>query len=609
MPSMLRSPRIWLWLLLLVGLGCRFHGLNWDEGAGLHPDERFCSTIVPRLSWPKSFDEWFNSSKSPLNPSNLQNEKGERDTHYVYGQLPLMLAKAQVGKQSDIAKLLPQLRGLSALFDCLTVVFALLIGRRLLGETWGLVAGVLVSLAALNIQQSHFFTTDTFAATFLTLAFWNGARWLDTRKWFDALGLGLWFGCSLACKISGLFFAVAWLGFVLVAWRRFGTKHALPLALLSFILAFGTFRTFHPMMFQGATGPFDLHLDERFLEIKFHAQPEPDQKRIEFLGDFGQQLGITSGEVDVPFNVQWIGRANWLFSLSNLGWWGFGWPLLITGLTGGVWALRRPKKVPVLFIAALFVLVSVGVQGAQFSKFTRYFLPLTPMFALLAAFFWRELLARKPKFRPIAGVALAYSLVWCMAVTAIYGRPHPRMEASRWVVANIAPGTPILNETGWDEGLPIWGIETIGGGFKEQRLESYDLDTPKKRAHLEELLGQSEWIFVTSGRSWQNIPRWPQKWPMTTQFYRALFSGELGFDKVQEFTNYPGFGALRFADDGLEEALSVYEHPRVLLFHKRSDFSRENIARILNSIELPLTDQFHPHEAPAQWDFLPQPPR
>lgn len=607
MASPLRSPRIWLWLLLLLGLGCRFHGLNWDEGAGIHPDERFCVGLVPRLSWPESVEQWFDSAKSPLNPSNLKNEKGERDAHYVYGQLPLMLAKKYVGGQTDIAKMLPQLRTLSALFDCLTVVFALLIGRRLLGEKWGLVAGVLVSLAALNIQQSHFFTTDTFAATFLTLAFWNGVRWLDTRKWFDALGLGLWFGCSLACKISGLFFAVAWLGFVALAWRRHGGKHAVPLALLSFIVAFASFRTFHPMMFQGATGPFDLRLDERFLKVQFNEHPEPDQKKIEFFGDFGQQLGITSGEVDVPFNAQWIGRPKWLFSFSNLGWWGFGWPLLITGLAGGAWAIRRPRKAPVLFVAALYVLISIGVQGAQFSKFTRYFLPLTPMFALGAAFFWRELLVSKPKFRPLAGAALAYSCAWCLAVTAIYGRPHPRMEASRWVVANIAPGTPVLNETSWDDGLPIWGIDALGGGFKEQRLESYDLDTPKKRARIEDLLNRSEWLFVTSGRSWQNIPRWPQKWPMTTQFYRALFSGELGFDKVQEFTNYPGFGPLRFRDDGLEEALSVYEHPRVLLFRKRSDFSLENVARILNSVELPLSDQFHPREAPGQWDFLPQP--
>ncbi|RYX84539.1 hypothetical protein EON83_09310 [bacterium] len=622
MPSSLRSPRILLqlclWLVLLFGLGCRFYGLNWDKSTGLHPDERFCSGIVPRLQWPSSVGEWFNSNKSPLNPSNLVNDKGERDTHYVYGQLPLMIAKVVMGNQdnpeeasllvhalraatgrpqTDRVEALPVLRGLSAFFDCLTVLFALLIARRLLGPRWGLFAGALVSLAALNIQQSHYFTTDTFAATFMTLAFWNGARWVDTRKRFDALGLGLWFGCSLACKLSSAFFVIAWLGFVALAWRRYGGKYTFPIALCSFLLSFWAFRTLNPMMFMGARGVFDLHLDPRFLE----------RADGQWVGDFGQQLGITNGEVDVPFNVQWVGRKPWLFSLVNLGWWGFGWPLLLTGIAGGAWALRRPKRAPVLFIAALFVLVSLGVQGAQFSKFTRYYLPLTPMFALMAAFFWRELLASKPKVRPVAGLALAYSLAWCFAVTTIYSRPHTRLQASEWIVETIPPGTRITTETSWDEGLPIsWG-PTGQGGLIDQKLESYDLDTPAKRLKLVEVLSSSEWLFISSGRSWQNVPRWPQKWPMMTKFYQALFNGELGFDKVQEFTSYPSLGPLHFPDDQLEEALSVYDHPRVLIFRKRDTFTPENMARILNDVALPTTDQFHPREAPGKWDYLPQP--
>ncbi|BCM90770.1 hypothetical protein IAD21_02631 [Abditibacteriota bacterium] len=635
MPSVLRSPRFWLqfclWFALVFGLGCRFYGLNWDESTGLHPDERFCSGIVPRLAWPSSVGEWFDSAKNPFNPSNLVNDKGERDTHYVYGQLPLIIAKAVMGKQTDPpeptlivravkviqgkkqdenVEALPILRGLSAFFDCLTVLISLLIARRLLGPRWGLFAGALVSLAALNVQQSHYFTTDTFAATFMTLAFWNGARWLDTRKWFDVLGLGFWFGCSLACKLSSAFFAVAWLGFVLLAWRRYGAKRVLPLALCSFLLSFWTFRIFHPMMFMGTSGIFDLHPDTRFLSFMTNEAIGPGGQKIftrEWIGDFGQQLGITSGEVDVPFNVQWVGRKPWLFSLVNLGWWGFGWPLLLAGISGGVWALRRPKKVPVLVIATLFVVVSLGVQGAQFSKFTRYFLPLTPMFALLAAFFWRELLIFKPRMRPAVAAALAYSFSWCLAVTGIYGRPNTRLEASRWVIANIPAGSHTIAETSWDEGLPIWGFYPPNGSYKDQRLESYDLDTPKKRAQLEDALNNGEWLFITSGRSWQNIPRWPQKWPMMTEFYRALFNGELGFDKVQEFTSYPGIGPFRIPDYNLEEALNVYDHPRVMIFHKRSTFSPENVDRILSAAPLPTTDQFHPRDAPGQWDSLPQP--
>lgn len=583
MRASFRSPQLWLWLLLLFGLGCRFYGLNWDEGAALHPDERFCVSLVPRLEWPASPAMWFDSAQSPLNPDNL------KDTHYVYGQLPLMLAKAFVGTESDLQKLLPHLRVLSALFDSLTVVFTVLIGRRILGAKWGLLAGVFAALAALNVQGSHFFTTDSFATTFLTLAFWSGARWLEARRWFDALLMGVFWGASLACKLSGAFFIVAFAAFGVLGLRQFGWKRAVPLALCSLIAAFWTFRVFHPMAFEGASGPFDVRPETRFWK------------------DFAEQLAITRGEMDVPFNVQWIGRARWLFSFVNLGWWGWGWALLVSGLLGAATTLARPKRAPILLVAAVFAIVTFGVQGAQFSKFTRYFVPLTPMIALLAAFFWRELLAWKPKFKPVLGLALAYSLLWCASVAAIYGRRLPRLEASSWIVGHLAPGTHIANETLWDEALPISWIPTGDGGLKSQNLNSFDLDTTQKRIALKNTLNESEWIFLSSGRSWQTIPRWPQKWPMMSRFYQGLFDGSLGFELDREFSNYPGFGSLRFRDDGLEEALGVYDHPRVLLFRKRHDFSPEQVTQVLDSVPLPASDQFHPREAPGKWDFLPQP--
>lgn len=590
MRASLRSPAWWLWLLILFGVGCRFYGLNWDEGTGLHPDERFCASLVPRLALP-SIGAWFDSAHSSFNPDNL------KDIHYVYGQLPLLLAKIVSGTQTDNARLLPLLRALSAFFDCLTVVFSVLIGRRVLGANWGLVAGAFVALAALNVQGSHFFTTDSFAATFLTAAFWSGTRWLDTRRRGDALALGVFWGASLACKLSGAFFVVAFAGFVALAIRRHGWKRALWLALFSLLGAFWTYRVLHPMAFQGAFGLFDVRPEPRFLSFE----------NGHLVGDFAGQLDITRGDVDVPFNAQWIGRAPWLFSLVNLGWWGWGWALLASGTLGGAVIMAPPRRAPVLFVAALFALVAFGVQGAQFSKFTRYFVPLTPVMALLAAAFWRDLLAWKPKSKLILGLALAYSLAWCASVAAIYGRAMPRLEASRWIVGHVQPGTPVANETAWDEGLPIGWSATGNGNLNAQSLNSFDLDTPQKRADLERVLRQSEWIFISSGRSWTNIPRWPQKWPLMATFYQALFAERLGFRFDREFTNYPGLGPFRFKDDGLEEALSVYDHPRVLMYRKGIDFDPRKVAQLLDSVPLPATSQFHPRQAPGKWDVLPQP--
>ena len=583
MRALFCSPRFWLWLVVAFGVGCRFYGLNWDEGSAIHPDERFCASLVPQLACPSSAGLWFDSAHSPFNPDNI------KGTHYVYGQLPLLLAKVWSGARAGSEQLV-WLRALSALFDGVSVVFTILIGRRLLGATSGLLAGAFVALAALNVQGSHFFTTDSFAATFLTLAFWSGARWVETRRAFDALLLGAFWGASLACKLSGALFGVAFFAFVLLGVRTQGLKRALLGSVPGLIAALITFRVVHPMGFVGAFGFFDVRPDPRFWN------------------DVTGQLAVTRGEADVPFNVQWIGRALWLFSLANLGWWGWGWPMLLSGLGGAALALGRPRRAPVLFVAALFALLALGVQGAQFSKFSRYFVPLSPIFALLASYLWREVVARQPKWKPLVGAALAYSLLWCASVSAIYGRRQPRLEASAWIVANIPPGTRVANETAWDEGLPISWIPSGNGGLNSQLFNSFDLDTPAKRADLEATLNASEWIFLSSGRSWRNIPRWPQKWPLMTQFYAALFDGRLGFQLERQFSNPPGFGSLRVPDDGLEEALSVYDHPRVLLFHKRPDYSPTRVAQLLDSVALPSPDaQFEPRLAPARWESLPQP--
>ena len=263
-------------------------------------------------------------------------------------------------------------RALSALFDSLTVGLTFLISRRVLPRHWALFAATLVALAALHVQQSHFFTVDNFAAFWMLAAFWGGARWQDTGRARDALLAGVALGIAMACKISAIFIGVPLLMVLLLFGvgkhpRRQVTVGALGCALVALVC----FRVFQPMAFVGAWGFFDMRPDGRFWD------------------GIASQAAITRGAVDVPFNVQWIGRAPWLFSLRNLGFWGYGWGLLISGALGALMVLwkwrERDEKAPILLASALFCAVLFGVQGATFSKFTRYFLPMTPLLALLAS--------------------------------------------------------------------------------------------------------------------------------------------------------------------------------------------------------------------------------
>lgn len=579
----------WLWgLLLLLGIGCRFYGLNWDGGAQLHPDERFCLSLVPRLTLPTSLGDFFNSGRSPLNPANLP------DIHYVYGQLPLFIGKAVaalIGRSQGDFLLLG--RFLAALFDSGTVLFTFLIARRLFPLAWALFAATLVAGAALHIQQSHFFVTDPFAACFLTASFWGGTRLLQRRKWLDALLMGALFGAALACKISAALFGVAVLGFLLWYGLRNGFRKGLLGALVCALATVVVFRLGHPMAFRGELwgGFFDL-------------RPEP-----RFWGEVSYQGAITRGIIDVPFNVQWVGRTPWLFTLKNLGAWGYGWLLLLSGGAGFVLLVRRPRAHGILLLGAVFALVLLGIQGAAFSKFTRYFLPLTPFLALLATHFCREMAHRRATLRYGAGLVALTTTLWGLSVASIYGRPHTRLAASQWIVQNIAPGTVVANETPWDDALPLAWTPQGTGGLNSISLDTFDPDTPQKRDNMANRLDAAQWIFLSSGRSWQDIPRWSEKWPMTTEFYRALFDGRLGFRLEKRFTSFPALGPLQFPDASAEEAITVYDHPMVMLFHKDASYSGAKTRQILGRVSLPENQEWMPKDAPKPDERgLPLPP-
>src|SRR5690242_7603252 len=71
--------------ILLLAIGLRTRGLNWDESQHLHPDERFLTMVESAIKLPTSWGEYFDTAKSPLNPYN--NNFGS----FVYGTAPLFL--------------------------------------------------------------------------------------------------------------------------------------------------------------------------------------------------------------------------------------------------------------------------------------------------------------------------------------------------------------------------------------------------------------------------------------------------------------------------------------------------------------------------------------
>ncbi|HBG59743.1 MAG TPA: hypothetical protein DDW97_03095, partial [Anaerolineaceae bacterium] len=175
-------------------------------------------------------------------------------------------------------------------------------------------------------------------------------------------------------------------------------------------------------------------------------------------------------------------------------------------------------------------------------------------------------------------------------------------------VASVAP----VHESSWDDALPVAKAGYVpysdaGGIFRgDLNLELYWPDDTSKLERFISILQQGDYIFISSNRQWGTTTRVPERYPLTTQYYRSLlgcpdemdvvtcyniaepgmFAGDLGFYLIQTFTSYPRLGPWEFNDQFAEEAFSVYDHPKVLIFKKTSDFNIQQVRKILGAVDL-----------------------
>ncbi|MFN3762174.1 MAG: DUF2298 domain-containing protein, partial [Anaerolineae bacterium] len=660
-----RETSLFLLAILLVGLSLRLVGLGWGEGQPIHPDEEFLRQVTAAVSLPNRLSLYLDTANSPLNPYNrgygffvygtlplfLTRAVGEaldrgcRDGVAV--SLPArLLAPVLLGSSSVCwpgsfsgtgARHLGRL--LAALLDTGSILFVFLAGRRLRSDGLGLLAASLYALAVLPIQQSHFYTVDAYANFFVAATLYlvltpspaGGGAAEGGGGGVRILLAGLTTGLGMACKISvwplGLLVGLAALIRALRlapaqttpdAGRRPASRFLLPAScflLLALLGAFLAFRLAQPYAFLGP-GLFGLRLNPQWLK------------------NMAEVRGLMSGAVDTYPGHQWTNRLPLVFPWVNMVFWGLGLPLGLTAWAGwglaGAHLLRRafvvrhetkwsavldePLLLPWLWATGYFL-----YQGTQWVKSVRYLLPVYPAFVLLAAWLlvrWIEATRRRSRpagVLPLAScfLLLALTFSWALAFASVYRRPHTRIAASRWIFQNVPIGSVLATEHwDWAPPLRVDGKDPFGGMYRglstssDGTLQLYHDDTPQKREALLNWLDEADYIIIGSNRLYASIVRLPTRYPLTIAYYRALFSGQLGFELVADFTSYPALGPFQFPDTEepfpvpeapyryraapvsvpmppAEEAFSVYDHPRVLIFRKTAAYSRERAEALL----------------------------
>jgi 4-amino-4-deoxy-L-arabinose transferase-like glycosyltransferase len=566
----LSSSRLALILILLLGAFFRLYNLNWDSGHQLHPDERAIAMAVDSLKFPQNLTEFF-STDSPWNPH-----------FFAYGSFPMYLLRVTGDALSIFDRSFGQFpainlvgRFLSALADVVSIFILYKIGRKLFNVEVGLLASLFYAVSVLPIQLSHFYAVDTLLTCFILTTLYLLLLFYEKPGIKNALLIGVFFGISLATKVSAIVLIVS-LGFALAA---------------DFLLIFLK-KPHHPQYWLPHLRPFTRQLKQYLLIIIASTIAAFSLFEPYALIDFNnfwsqtlQQSELTKNAFYFPYTLQFVGKIPYLYELSNVFFWGLG-PLVGTfaflGIAYFFILIFKKKKGPQFAkeqIVFIFFLVYLLVVGGFAVGFMRYMLPIYPILALFAAVFISNIFKpiKSTKLRLIAYCLLLIAcLLWPASFAQIYTRPNTRVQASEWIYTNIPPGTSVAVEH-WDDQLPIGKPVS----YNTLTLKLYDADTAEKWQEIDAQLAQANYIIIASNRLYSPLqkltdcPNLPPNscYVKTAEYYDGLFSGKMGFKKVAEFTSYPTIPLLNIPinDEKADESFTVFDHPKVMIFEKTTE--------------------------------------
>lgn len=346
---------------------------------------------------------------------------------------------------------------------------------------------------------------------------------------------------------------------------------------------------------------------------------------------------------DAPYTLQFRDTPRYLFQLKNLLEVELWWPLGLAVLAGTAWvlgrflfALVRPVKrgyvlpmplargkgfafSPADLLLLLWFIAYFGFVGAWNTKFARYMAPLIPAFCLFGARFLTDLLnwlkARVPSgfkiLRPaLLAAVLGPSLFYSLAYMHVYFYPHPWIDDSVWIYQHVPQGS-VIGSDEFDDGMPEYltpqfdsRVDRVRSPeeYKHLAINPYECrgfggdnentipDLNKQKYYVEHLQ-KCDYISLATKKLWYTLtdatpefrPKGFNNYPITSRYYRLLWSGLAGYRMVAEFHNFPSLFGWEHPDDWAEESFSVYDHPRAYLFKKVEAVPPERLLKLLSS--------------------------
>lgn len=567
--SIWAGPRFWIVAILLFAAASRFVNIEWDQRHFFHPDERAITYAVGRISLqPLNLDpDWFN-----------------------YGSLPIYLTKLTTTALSLVDSgaasydgVIVNGRRISAMLGTLTVLLTILLGARLYGWQTGVLAGLLLAACPLHLQNSRFATVDVILTFFVLLALMQMVRLSQEGRPRQYILAGVCIGLALATKFSAM---PLFLPLAVAALSRWSVEKRFSRVVL-WTVAAGL----------AALAAFAV------------AEPYGILRWERFVRDIREQSEMVRNAGQFPYTTQYMHTTKYAYELWQLVVWCMAPALGLTALwatlarVGSTWRERRGEEAVLLSWVIPFFLVSGWFEV----KFPRYLLPIYPILILWAS----DWLVRKYRGGGIFGrvalpVVAVSTLAAAFAFMSTYTKPHTVVAASDWFYNHIPSGSKVLSQD-WDEGFPMPLPGADARRFTVHNFGYYERpDSAAKMQKLSQRLAESDYIVFQTKRLYGALTQAPERFPHSVNYFYQLFAGDLGYTLIKEFAARPSLFGIEIPDELGDESLTVYDHPKVLIFEntQRLDAATlyDKIMHGLPSVPMTRSDVLLARPAPGEGD-------
>ncbi|OGF99512.1 hypothetical protein A2Y99_02820 [Candidatus Gottesmanbacteria bacterium RBG_13_37_7] len=511
------------------------------------------------------------------------------------------------------------LRFWSALASTLTVLFIYRILRIISNKKISLIIALISVFSPGLIQSAHFGTTESFLAFFFLVSLYCSLKLLlqpptvsfkknlvNNIKY--AVYISLAIGLASGSKFTGLFLfvppALSFLGilFIYKRNRKYCFKILFNYLILLLFIGLGS------IAIAIVSSPYNL-VDIRNFQSAV----------------FGYESDVAIGRYQAFYTRQFINTVPILFQTEKIFPYTLGWPVFILGSLGFLLLnfnlffklsksiierimnheLRlknRSLHLNILdscfFILNSSFLIYFVSNAFLYAKWTRFMTPIFPFFYIFAGIFLfqiHKLINSQKKITKFCIFNLKFSLfiihysLFIISILpgitfmSVYINEDSRLQASRWIYRNIPDSSYVLSETANVVDIPL-GLPEVNEITKNYRVISFDFyhmdENPLIFQDLIRHLEKSDYIFIPSRRIMFNYTRLPDRFPLVTKYYQLLYSGALGFKKINTISSFPQlkFGLLNweFNDEKSEETYTVFDHPVIRIFKKVMPLNKED---------------------------------